>query len=98
MSDEKTYNGWTNKFTWAVNLWFGGDEGLYALQKELIAQRPRKSNGNDAEWEFAEMIRDAVRELVLEPLPASLTSDLLGTALGQVNWGEIAKSWLEDVE
>ena len=29
MSDD-TYEGWTNYETWAVNLWFNGDEASYS--------------------------------------------------------------------
>lgn len=34
MSEDKTYNGWTNYETWNVYLWITGDEGLYSIAKE----------------------------------------------------------------
>ena len=34
MSEDKSYNGWTNYETWNAYLWITGDEGLYSIAKE----------------------------------------------------------------
>lgn len=33
MSDDKTYNGWTNYETWNVYLWITGDTSFYSIAK-----------------------------------------------------------------
>lgn len=38
MTDE-TYNGWSNRETWAANLWLSNDEGLSEMVTERIESR-----------------------------------------------------------
>ena len=33
---EETYNGWTNRETWALNLWLTADHGLYEMTREQV--------------------------------------------------------------
>lgn len=35
MSDD-TYNGWTNRETWALKLWLDNDQNLYAMAHERV--------------------------------------------------------------
>jgi hypothetical protein len=37
MNGKETYNGWTNRATWNVNLWAMSDEPSY---RNVIAERP----------------------------------------------------------
>ena len=90
MSEETTYNGWKNYPTWAVNLWLSNDEGTYNHVSETIAECAGETRRVDA----ADWLRDFVRGNT-ELDEASMRSDLLGYALDQVDWLEIADAWLE---
>jgi len=94
MSDtDDEYEGWTNRETWAVNLWLSNDEGMYNEVNEIV------DNAEDREE-----IENGIREYV-ENLKEFLDS---GEACGElrnmfedigsmwrVNWEEIAESWKE---
>lgn len=98
MSD---YNGWTNYETWCINLWLSNEEGLYHQALEL-AQEVIEDQGTDSEaLELAETFRNWVDDLCEDICPgsrsgASFVTDLLGAALSEVDWREIAGAWLED--
>ena len=92
-TEDKTYNGWKNYETWCVKLWLDNDQGTYDLQQEWAEQE--KGTSNPA---FGVMI--LVKEFVEECNPladqASLFTDLLGAALSEVDWHEIAEAILSD--
>ena len=77
------YNGWTNRETWVVNLWLTNDECYYRELRSII-----KNFDSD---EQAEELEQYVR-WIIDTDEASMTSDLLSTSLGRVNWYEIAES------
>ena len=104
---ETTYNGWTNWETWSVNLWLRNDEGSYSDVRELTSQALAKAQQGHhyltPEEHACRLLGDAILEYVesLEPMAsilegASMASDLLGAALGEVNWDEIAQYFLDD--
>lgn len=93
MSD---YNGWTNYETWCVNMWLSNDQGTY---HDVLGQAGELIGDESDSYGFVEWLKDYVRELpeaadVLEW--ASFVSDLLGAALSEVNWYEIAEHWFAD--
>lgn len=96
----KTYNGWTNHPTWCVNLWVSQDERFVAYideqAREIIARA--LEDGEDADYATASLA-EAIQERVEENAPpvAGLFSDLLVTALGAVNWDEMAGTYVEDL-
>ena len=109
---EKGHNGWANYETWCVSLWLGNDRGTYNMTRELAerckADAPGHENtqardGRAAVWTVEEAARftlaDALKELVEEMQPnlgASVFSDLLGSAMAEVEWVDIAESMLEE--
>ena len=85
---DKTHQGWTNYETWAVGLWINQDEAMYRYLK-LLARSPQLGIDKDR----------ALREWVegMNPLTdASMFSDLLQRAIGQVNWTEIMNAAMEE--
>ena len=74
-----TYNGWTNRATWLVNLWFG--ENLSMMQE-------------DGEAVTADYIESMITEYVDEIVPtSSFIADLID--LNEINWEELAAHYNE---
>ena len=95
------YNGWTNYRTWVTKLWLDNTESDQELQREWlkIAQDTPK---NDV-WTKEETIRftlaDIIKDYLEEANPvtdASLWSDLMRSAIQDVNFQEIADAIIED--
>jgi hypothetical protein len=101
-----SYNGYANYETWAVSLWLDNDEGHYGYIREHAAEvREEHEHDNpnvlsrDAAGELADWLKDYVGELPeIEGVTdeASLASDLLGAALSEVDWQEIAEGILSE--
>lgn len=108
---DKKYNGWTNYETWAVNLWVGNDPNTENMARELAVRARTLAPRNDAvtrgvwtetecvKYMLADSLKDWVgdwtREEISPECQASLTSDLVGAALSEVDWQEIAEGYLE---
>jgi uncharacterized protein CbrC (UPF0167 family) len=80
MSD--TYNGWTNKETWLVNIWYL-DAMQYAFSEgpvsvEALEETVKDYANLDAGYDFHDW------------LPAGLLSDFINTYWAEVNWHELA--------
>ena len=89
MSEDKTYNGYTNYETWNVALWLDNDQGSQEWLRNL-------ARGEGDIHDKAESLKDAIEEM--NPLNGqnSMFVDLLNGALSDVNWREIIKTAIED--
>jgi hypothetical protein len=97
--NDKTYNGWTNYETWNVKLWIDNEESSHRYWREAAeeALRYRRNDADDATGQLACRLKDEFQEQVPD-LGSSCWADLLGAALSEVNWHEIAKSMIEGVD
>ena len=92
------YNGWTNYETWLCKLWLDNDNEL-----EYFARDARRmlDNGDDAETvinTIAGELSLSWHERAYDQLDGiGFLSDLVTSALGSVNYREIALSIVDDV-
>ncbi len=106
--EEKTYNGWTNYETWAVGLWIDNEQGSHTHWREQASQHfeeaAEEETPHESLWSQRSAARSKLAEQVQEefeeasPLAdqASVYSDLLNAALGDVDWHAIADHLLAD--
>lgn len=92
---DKTYNGWTNYETWLCALWWDNNQGLYLMHADKAHELARQNNRPDAEIVFAEWIETFTRDELIPEL-SGFPADLMGAALSEINWREIAESWLSE--
>lgn len=114
MSEDKTYNGWTNYETWNVKLWIDNEEPSYNYWRETAQECWNDaSEGVSAYAKFTGheifsredratlALADRLRDEINESAPdlgASMFADLLNEALSEVNWQEIALAMIQDCD
>lgn len=107
---DKTYNGWTNYETWAVNLWMDNDQGSQQYFMDM-AREVKESTGDktpnpymhahdNARAVLADRLKDYHDEMAEQWMAdqSSVFADLLNAALSEVNWREIAAHLLTNLE
>jgi hypothetical protein len=98
-TNAKEYNGWSNYETWCVNLWLTNDEWtdheLSRLMREFRKDEGDDDDENDVNG-ASKAIKDFVEENMLPDLGATMAADMLGAAMSEVNWYEIAENHMED--
>jgi hypothetical protein len=106
MTETKTYNGWTNYETWNVNLWLGNVEPSYLYWEETAAKVWDESEwlgevfskSEDARYKLSNRLKGEITGDSPLSESASMYGDLLGAALSDVNWSEIANALLDECE
>lgn len=103
METKQTYNGWKNYETWAVALWMDNEQGTADAYRE----RAQKIYANaETHYPFTKeenailAFSEALKEEYEENTPTStgVYADLLNAALSEVNWYEIAKHYIDELE
>lgn len=92
----KEYNGWTNYETWLVKLWRDNEPEDYHYWRDAAREIPDSHAGKVSN--LANDLRAHYQDAAADKFgTAGLFSDLIGAALGEVNWREIAEHLLEEV-
>ena len=101
------YNGWSNYETWNVALWLDNDQGTQDMVREWAeeawkdaeeAQPPYLTRERHATRTLADQIEEYIEENNPLAGDASMYSDILTANLHEVNWAEIAKGAVEEVD
>jgi hypothetical protein len=87
-TQEKGYNGWTNYETWNVKLWLDNEQSTY---NDMCSMARRATEA----YKLAQQIKEYVEEMQPD-LGASMFADLLGAALSEVDWYDIAEAYYEE--
>lgn len=98
-TESATHEGWSNYPTWALNLWLSNDQGLYNQVREWahLAWKMSDHDPCEARASLASELEGWGQAQLDEDPIAGFPGDLLGWAMGQVNWLEIARAWLAEV-
>lgn len=97
------YNGWTNYETWNVKLWLDNEQSTQEMCAEYAREAWSNAEGNRyssrsqvARAALSESIKAFVEDNA--PQVESMYADLLNAAMSEVNYREIANSFLEEME
>ena len=89
------YNGWTNRETWAVNLWIENTYGLHLTARGLADEA-------DGVRELSDQLQNLIEELFdYDSVKNNHELILMLTDIGslyRVNWAEIAREMIKELE
>jgi len=100
---KEEYQGWSNRMTWGVALIIDNNQGMYRAVKDEVGEIFARDKGDydtaELTLQLEEFIKNYVDELVTPTLDRNeneMVPQLLNTALGEVDFLEIAKAHIEE--
>ena len=87
---KQKYNGWTNYETWNYKLWLDNNQETYDAVRTLAKKH---NDAFDLSIELSKVAHDNA-----PLLEASFYSDVLNASIREVNFFEIAESYLEEIK
>jgi energy-converting hydrogenase A subunit M len=102
MTQEDSYNGWTNRETWAVALWINNEQGwqesVIEALREALTMQVEELTASKA----GEIVRENVEDMLLSDemgVSCTVQRDILHDigSLYRVDWREVGESFLTDV-
>lgn len=96
--NDTTYNGWTNRETWLINLWLGVDATEAAADWARECWADNDNDADAAAYDLAQRLESIHDEGLADMgLQVGVFYDLLSGALARVNWREIAEHYIADI-
>lgn len=99
------YNGYTNYETWLTALWIDNEQGLQETIQEYAQEAYNDAEASEylsreekATGDLAKQIEDLIDELNPLISDASLFSDMLNAAFREVDYSDIAKNFINEVD
>ena len=100
------YHGYTNYETWAMDLWLSNEYGTYThIVNDIIPECEEESvdeyNVKKGVWTKDEAVKYCVagriKDMVEEDMPEveGVWADFLNASFSEVDWNEIAESFME---
>lgn len=92
---KQEYSGWYNYETWNCALWIGNEQGTQSDTLMIV-----EDNGKDGleDGTTAEALKEYVEENMMPQDVQGFAADMLNSAMGEVNWQEIAENFASDIE
>jgi hypothetical protein len=92
---EDAYNGWRNYQTWCVGLWVDNDYPVYQAVTKVAASCARRNDDIEgARHEFSKWLENYIEE-ERPDLGATCFADLLGSAMSDIEWFELAEHYVD---